>query len=200
MFAKDPSAVLDYTIDWTAWLPAGDTIVSAVWTPSAGVGIGAITAPASLAVSTQNQGGSLAAGTYYWVVTATNAKGETTVSNEVNGVTTGSTGAAVLTWQAVGAATGYKVYRGTAAGAENVLVATIGSGATVTYTDTGGSAAGTPPTSNTAITEASTNTTTTATAWISGVAAGQNGTATCHITTAAGRQDSRTITIAGVDL
>ena len=29
-FVKDPSAVLDYYMDWTAWL-AGDTIVDSVW-------------------------------------------------------------------------------------------------------------------------------------------------------------------------
>jgi hypothetical protein len=48
-------------------------------------------------------------------------------------------------------ATGYKVYRGTTSGAENVLVATVSGGTTVTYTDTGsaGSSA-TPPGTNTA--------------------------------------------------
>lgn len=34
-FTKDPDAVLDYTIDWSAWLPPGDTIVDAVATSSA---------------------------------------------------------------------------------------------------------------------------------------------------------------------
>jgi hypothetical protein len=29
-FIKDPNAVLDYKWDWTAWLPAGDTITTAV--------------------------------------------------------------------------------------------------------------------------------------------------------------------------
>lgn len=29
---KDPSAVLPYTIDWSDWLEAGDTIISSVWT------------------------------------------------------------------------------------------------------------------------------------------------------------------------
>lgn len=33
-FAKDPSAVLDYTIDWTRWLPPGDAISSVAWTLS----------------------------------------------------------------------------------------------------------------------------------------------------------------------
>jgi hypothetical protein len=29
---KDPNAVLDYQIDWSAWLPAGDTISTSTWT------------------------------------------------------------------------------------------------------------------------------------------------------------------------
>ena len=28
---KDPDARLDYVIDWTEWLPEGDTITAAVW-------------------------------------------------------------------------------------------------------------------------------------------------------------------------
>jgi len=28
---KDPDAVLDYGLDWTAWLPSGDTIQSSEW-------------------------------------------------------------------------------------------------------------------------------------------------------------------------
>lgn len=49
---------------------------------------------------------------------------------------------------AANGATGYKVYRGTAAGAENVLVATLGT--VTTYTDTGAAGtAATVPTSNT---------------------------------------------------
>lgn len=35
-FIKDPSAVLDYTIDWTDWLEA-DTISSSVWTVPTGL-------------------------------------------------------------------------------------------------------------------------------------------------------------------
>lgn len=31
-YVKDPNAVLDYTIDWTAWLPGSDTITNATWT------------------------------------------------------------------------------------------------------------------------------------------------------------------------
>lgn len=69
-FVKDPSAVLDYPIDWTLWL----------------------------------QGGA----------------GETTISNEVNGVTIGSTGSAVLTWNPTSAPT--KIYRGTTPGGEDATI------------------------------------------------------------------------------
>ena len=33
---KDPEAVLDYTINWTAWLD-GDTILTSVWTVPTGI-------------------------------------------------------------------------------------------------------------------------------------------------------------------
>lgn len=35
-FTKDPSAVLDYQIDWTAWLGT-DTIVASTWTVATGI-------------------------------------------------------------------------------------------------------------------------------------------------------------------
>jgi hypothetical protein len=96
-------------------------------------------------------GGTFAAGTKFWVFTATDANGETTASNEVTATLTGSTSSVALSWPQVDGAAGYKIYRGTAANTENVLVATIGSGSTLTYLDTGtaGSAA-TPPVTNTA--------------------------------------------------
>lgn len=31
-YVKDPSATLDYSIDWSTWLPSGDTISSVSWT------------------------------------------------------------------------------------------------------------------------------------------------------------------------
>lgn len=34
---KDPGAELDYSMDWTAWLQAGETIMSSTWTVSAGM-------------------------------------------------------------------------------------------------------------------------------------------------------------------
>jgi hypothetical protein len=109
-----------------------------------------IPAPVQSAGAGSGTGGTLAAATYYYVVTATTANGETLPSNEINAVTTGTTSSIVLTWAAVPGAAGYKVYRGTAASTETALIATIGSGATVTTTDTGGAgSAATPPSGNT---------------------------------------------------
>lgn len=36
VFDKDPTAILDYTIDWREWL-GDDTITSSVWTLPAGI-------------------------------------------------------------------------------------------------------------------------------------------------------------------
>jgi len=34
---KSPAAILQYTIDWTAWLSGADTIDSVVWTVPSGI-------------------------------------------------------------------------------------------------------------------------------------------------------------------
>lgn len=97
--------------------------------------------------TTSGSGGTFAAGTYYWVVTATNAKGETIGSNEVNHAIAAN-GTQVLNWAAITGATGYKIYRGTASGQQTALVGTV-TGTTFTDTGTGGTAA-TLPAENTA--------------------------------------------------
>jgi len=96
-------------------------------------------------------GGSLSvATTYYYVVTATNGSGET-VGREVSATPSSGSQSVALSWAQQSGATGYKVYRGTSASGENLLVQTVASGSTLTWTDTGaaGSAA-VPPASNTA--------------------------------------------------
>jgi len=35
--AKSPSAVIDYAVDWTDWMAAGDTLSSVVWTVPSGI-------------------------------------------------------------------------------------------------------------------------------------------------------------------
>lgn len=106
-----------------------------------------IVAPIVAPVVTATTGGSLVAGTYFYVVTGINANGETLKSNEQSVVTTGATSANTVTWAAVTGATGYKVYRGTASGTENAFYVV---GAVVTFVDTGAvSTAGAPPLINT---------------------------------------------------
>ena len=93
--------------------------------------------PSTLVGTPSGTGGTFAAGTYYWTMTATTAAGESIRGNEITATLSGSTSSNALTWTQVQGAVGYKIYRGTSPGAEGTLVTTIGSGATVSYTDTG---------------------------------------------------------------
>ena len=114
-----------------------------------------LAAPSGLAVAASGTGGTLAAGTYYWVATAVNANGETTRSNEVTATVGGATSSAVLSVTAETGTTGYNWYRGTVAGGENIEV---GTSTLPTFTDTG--QAGTskvPPSTNTAEISANTS-------------------------------------------
>lgn len=125
-------------IDFTTKVPAtGDALVcTARVTPGA---------PMNLSPLPSSTGGTLAAGTWFYQVTATMpGSTESLPSNEVAATTTGSTSSVALSWVAPSGAgaTGYKVYRGNSQTNLSVLVATITNPATTTYTDTGG--AGTP--------------------------------------------------------
>lgn len=106
----------------------------------------AIAAPV-ITLGAASAGGTFAAGTYFWKLTALNANGETIGSNQVSATLTLNQ-QQVINWTAVTGATGYKLYRGTATEAQNILVATLGAVTTVTDTGTAG-AAGTVPTVNT---------------------------------------------------
>lgn len=110
----------------------------------------AINAPSSLVAGVTGTSGSwgTSTGTKYWVVTATNSQGETTISNEVTATIAAANTSVPLAWTAVSGATGYNVYRGLTPGGENVLVASV---STNSYTDVGAvGTVGTPPTINTA--------------------------------------------------
>lgn len=37
-FTKDAEAILDFSVDWSAWLAAGESISSSVWSVPAGLG------------------------------------------------------------------------------------------------------------------------------------------------------------------
>ena len=80
----------------------------------------ALSAPGVVVPTESASGGELAAGTYFYVVTAVNAFGETTGSAEVSATVTGSVGSVSLVWPAVTGAVGYKIYRGTSTGAQSI--------------------------------------------------------------------------------
>lgn len=143
---QGPSAPLGtfYNVDFVTQVPkAGDVFTcSDRLTPGA---------PTSLAKTTSSTGGALPAGTYYYKVTATLPNGETLPTSEVSATVTGTTSSVSLTWTAPtgNGATGYNVYRGTATGAENLLIAVIISGAQTSFIDTGGlTVSASPPTSS----------------------------------------------------
>ena len=101
--------------------------------------------------ATATTGGTLAAATYFYKVTAINGSnpvGESLPATEVSQVTSGSTSTVTLTWTAVAGATGYKIYRSTTTNTEVFLTQV---GAVLTLVDTGSitPAGASPPVVNT---------------------------------------------------
>ncbi|OGF17554.1 MAG: hypothetical protein A2W00_05540 [Candidatus Eisenbacteria bacterium RBG_16_71_46] len=96
-------------------------------------------------------GGNMSAATYYYVVTATNANGETRKSAQSAGTAlSGGNNAITLNWTAIPGAFQYKLYRSTTSGTYSspCLIATLD---TTGYKDTSASpSTGAPPASNTA--------------------------------------------------
>lgn len=89
-------------------------------------------------------GGTLATGTYYYLITALYPNGaELPLTAEGSCAVTGPTGSVALAWAAAAGASGYRVYRGTAASGESVYYAP---GNVTNFTDTGAAGtAATPP-------------------------------------------------------
>lgn len=111
-------------------------LLGSTWT----IGQAAPTTPGAAAVGT---GGTFAAGTYYWKITAIGPGGESLPTAEVS-ATLVLNGSATITWTVAAAATGYRIYRGTTPGGENVYYTV---GAVATYTDiNAASTPGSPPT------------------------------------------------------
>lgn len=121
-----------------------------------GVALEQLATPVQAAATTSTSGGTLpTTSVYKYVLTATNAVGETLVSNEQT-VTTGAgaTNSNTVNWAVVTGATGYKIYRTAAGGSTGteLLLATVAGGATISYLDTGAlTPAGAQPTTNTAL-------------------------------------------------
>jgi len=107
--------------------------------------------PVQSALATATTGGTITAGTYRYIVTAINASGETTASNEQTIVTTGSTSTVTVTWVAVTGATGYKLYKTAAGGGTGTELLYKTVGLVITDIDTTpGTPTGAFPTLNTA--------------------------------------------------
>lgn len=84
-----------------------------------------IAVPVATLGAKTNSATGFAPGTYFWKVTAINTLGETVGSNEVT-ATLILNDHQTISWSPIAGSTGYKVYRGTAAGGENKLIATVG--------------------------------------------------------------------------
>lgn len=119
--SADPTSDEDDSIEFRT--TANGTIGSALATPVIG------------SATPSGSGGTLTTATYYYVVTATNAFGETVGSAEFSAAVTGPTGSVAVNWPDVASATGYKVYVTTNPGLDYRL---IGSPAVSNFTDTGG--------------------------------------------------------------
>lgn len=97
-------------------------------------------------------GGALTAGAYKYRITAINANGETSVSNEVTVTTAAADLTAHLTWGAVTGATGYNIYRTAAGGATDTELLRATVGAVLVYDDVAvGAPVGAMPTFNDAL-------------------------------------------------
>lgn len=119
-----------------------------------GIGLELLVPPVATSATPSGTGGTLAAGVYKYYITARNARGETTVSNELSATTTGSTSSVVLLWALVTDATDYRIFRTAVDGATGteLYLATV-TAPTVTYTDTApGTPTGAFPKINTAAT------------------------------------------------
>jgi len=86
-------------------------------------------------------GGVLAANTYYYVICALNANGDTLVSNEVSVTVMGTTSSIKLDWNIVAGASGYKIWRTLIAGDYTTvpehLLATVAGGSVSSFKDDG---------------------------------------------------------------
>ena len=97
-------------------------------------------------------GGTLATGTYYYIITAFNAIGESGGSIEKSVSVTGPTGSVDVSWSAVTGATSYRVYRSTGTDQSHRQAIYLAAGSSTSLTDTGSAgSAGSPPAVPTAI-------------------------------------------------
>jgi phage tail sheath protein FI len=130
--ATDPQYVVTVIDSDSQYLTFGSPPPKTNITPPAG--------PVQNAPTTAPTGGTLAANTYFYRVSALFGAVESAPSNELSIPTTGTTSANTISWTAAAPylsqpPTGYKIYRGTAAGAENGYYTVAGTA--LTFVDTG---------------------------------------------------------------
>ncbi len=100
--------------------------------------------PGTPTLTASTTGGTLAAATYYYKITALdNRGGETSASTEASVTTTGTTGSVAISWPGVNGGKSYRIYRGTSANGENVYYAPAGN--STSFTDTGAASANSSP-------------------------------------------------------
>jgi hypothetical protein len=92
-----------------------------------------LTTPTSFTATGSGTGGTIAAGTYFYRMSAVNGIGETLASIEHSVTTTGTTSSVALACSTVTGATSYNIYRGSDSGAETLYDTSVSD----TYTDTG---------------------------------------------------------------
>jgi len=104
--------------------------------------------PGTVTSTPSGSGGTLAAGSYFFEVTALNGTGETIASPEATTTTSGTTSSVALAWTAITGATSYRVYWSTTTGTEGHYFTTATN--SYTMTATGGTAVA-PPLQNTTV-------------------------------------------------
>jgi hypothetical protein len=85
-FIKDPSAVLDYVFDWSAWLTDGETISTRTITATTGITVASSAITGSSTTVTVWLSGGTAGATYYVtcaIVTSASRTDERTVTIRV---------------------------------------------------------------------------------------------------------------------
>ncbi|HEV3344091.1 MAG TPA: hypothetical protein VG125_27195, partial [Pirellulales bacterium] len=129
--ASGMSGLAHYNI-YRSTVAGAETLLATVpATATSFIDDGHVVAPALSSVA-PGPAGTLSAGTYYYVVTAFDSTGDQTIASNEQSGTLAANGTLVLNWSASSLTNlaGYRVYRGTVKGGENVLVATVGPGQT----------------------------------------------------------------------
>lgn len=119
--SQEPGGNYPFELSPNGWNPFWWNLLGGSVTTTGPVAGAAAPVIASATPSTGGSGNNLAAGTYKYIVTSTNAVGESLGSSESSSAVLSATGKVTVTWSAVTGATGYNVY-GRASGTETLLV------------------------------------------------------------------------------